>query len=92
MNPAESTDLSPAALVVLRNDPDAMRIITERLKVKDMGPADHIRTKHEVKAFVEAAGDIIAAEALVKRASERRKMNQSVRVKVTQQRGHRMTE
>jgi hypothetical protein len=39
MNPAESSDLNPASLVALRNDPDAMRIITERLKVKDMGPA-----------------------------------------------------
>ena len=53
MNPVESSDLSPAILVALRNDPDAMRVITERLKVKEMGPADHIRTKHEVKAFVE---------------------------------------
>ncbi len=28
-----------------------MRIITERLKAKEMGPADHIRTKHEVKGL-----------------------------------------
>jgi hypothetical protein len=92
MNPAESTDLSAAALVALRNDPDAMRLITERLKVKDMGPADHIRTKHEVKAFVEAVGDVIAAEDLLKRARERREINQTVTVRVTQQRGQRMTE
>ena len=92
MNPAESTELSPAALVALRNDPNATRIITERLKVKDMGPADHIRTKHDVKAFVEAAGDLIAAEHLLKRARERREMNQTVKVRVTQQRGQRMSE
>ena len=92
MNPAESTDLSPAALVALRDDPDAMRVIADRLRVKDMGPADHIRTKHEVKAFVEAAGDILAAENLLKRARERREINQTVTVKVTQQRGQRMSE
>lgn len=92
MNPADSTELSPATLVALRNDPDAMRVITERLKVKDMGPADHIRTKHEVKVFVEAAGDVSAAEQLLKRAQARREMNQSITLKITQQRGHRMTE
>ncbi|HVU15511.1 MAG TPA: hypothetical protein VHD32_01190 [Candidatus Didemnitutus sp.] len=90
MNPTESTDLSPAILVALRNDPDAMRIITERLNVKDMGPADHIRTKHEVKAFVEAAGDAAAAEELLKRARERRQLNQNLTMKVTQQHGQRM--
>lgn len=92
MNPADSTELSPATLVALRNDPNAMRVITERLKVKDMGPADHIRTKHEVKVFVEAAGDMSAAEALLKRARERREMNQAVTVRMAQQRGQRMTE
>jgi hypothetical protein len=78
MDPAESIDLSPATLVALRNDPDAMRVITERLKVKDMGPADHIRTKHEVKAFVES-GDIAAGERLILRARERRRLSESVR-------------
>jgi len=78
MNPAESTDLSPAALVALRNDPDAMRLITERLKVRDMGPADHIRTKHEVKQFVET-GDALAAEELIAHARERLKQRQSLR-------------
>lgn len=92
MDPAESSDLTPATLVALRNDPDAMRVITERLNVKDMGPADHIRTKHEVKAFVEAAGDMSAAEALLRRARERRAQNQVISMRVTQQRGHRMTE
>jgi hypothetical protein len=91
MNPAESTDLSPATLVALRNDPDATRIIAERLKVKNMGPADHIRTKHEVKAFVES-GDIKAAEALLKIAQTRRELNQTqtITLKMTHQRGRRM--
>jgi hypothetical protein len=56
-----------------------MRIITERLKVKDMGPADHIRTKHEVKTFVEVSGDLAAAGELLKRARERRTLSETVR-------------
>ncbi len=79
MNSADSNDLSPEALVALRNDPDAMRIITERLKVKEMGPGDHIRTKHEVKAFLEASGGVAEAEELLKRASERRIISETVR-------------
>jgi hypothetical protein len=91
MNPVEASDLTPVALVSLRNEPDAMRVIIERLKVKEMGPADHIRTKHEVKAFIEASGDLTAAEELLKRARERRTLSQTVSMKVTQQRGQRMT-
>lgn len=90
MDPAESTDLSPATLVALRSDPDATRVIAERLKVRDMGPADHIRTKHEVKAFVEAAGDIGVAEELLRRARERLEVNQNIAIKITQQRGQRI--
>jgi hypothetical protein len=92
MNPVEASDLTPAVLVSLRDEPDAMRVIVERLKVKEMGPADHIRTKHEVKTFVETAGDAKAAEELLKRARERRGVNQSITSKITQQRGQRMTE
>jgi len=79
-------------LLALRQESDAIRVITERLKVKEMGPADHIRTKHEVKAFV-ASGDINEAEALAQRASERRAANQSVTMKITmtQKRGQRMS-
>jgi hypothetical protein len=57
MNPNENSDLTAANLITLRTQPDALKIITERLKVKQMGPADHIRTKHEVKAFIESAGN-----------------------------------
>ena len=72
MTPNEYPDLAAANLVALRTQPDALKIITERLKVKQMGPADHIRTKHEVKAFIESAGDLRAAEAIVDRARARR--------------------
>ena len=50
MNPNETSDLTAANFVALRNLPDGLKIITERLNVKQMGPADHIRTKHEAKA------------------------------------------
>jgi hypothetical protein len=91
MNPNDGSDLSVATLCALRLENDAVRVIAERLKVKEMGPADHIRTKHEVKAFVES-GDLRAAEDLVKRARERRDLYQNVTIKMTQQRGQRMTE
>lgn len=54
-----------------------------------MGPADHIRTKHEVKAFVET-GEAQAAEVLIKQARERFAATQTVTDRMTQQRGQRM--
>lgn len=91
MNPKDSTDVSPAALAELRNETDAVRLIAERLKVKEMGPADHIRTKHEIKAFVESGTDATAA-ALLKRAHERRELNQAAALRTSQQQGQRMVD
>jgi len=91
MNPSESPEISVQTLLALRRETDALRLITERLRVKEMGPSDHIRTKHEVKAFVES-GDTAIAEALMKRATERRALCQSIEAKVTQQRGQRIGE
>lgn len=67
MNPKESSEISVQTLLALRQENDALRVITEKLRVKEMGPADHIRTKHEVKAFVES-GDLKAAEALIRQS------------------------
>jgi hypothetical protein len=92
MNPEESSDLNVATLVALRSATDAVRIITERLKVKEMGPADHIRTKHEVKSFVEGAGDLSAAEVLLERARIRREATQKISIRISEQHGQRMTE
>ena len=78
----------PALRTALLPD-DAVRLITERLRVKEMGPADHIRTKHEVKAFVESGAPSLAA-ALVKNASERLEFNQTMVARVTQSRGQRI--
>jgi len=91
MNPNDSSEISVTTLLALRHEPDALRVITERLKVKEMGPADHIRTKHEVKAFIET-GDVTAAEAIIKQASERilSCQNFSNRMIEQQQRGQRI--
>ena len=76
MNSNESSELTAANLAALRNLPDGLKIITERLNVKQMGPADHIRTKHEVKAFIESAGDLKEAEAIIARARVRRALQE----------------
>ena len=91
MNTNSGSETNATTLLALRAQDDAVRVISEHLKVREMGPADHIRTKHEVKAFV-ASGDINEAEALAQRASERRAANQSVTMdlKMRQQQGQRM--
>jgi hypothetical protein len=91
MNPKDSSEISVQTLLALRQESDAVQVITEKLRVKEMGPSDHIRTKHEVKAFVES-GDVKAAEALIKQAAERTAAQQAITNRVTeqQQRGQRM--
>jgi hypothetical protein len=89
MNPEKSPEITVQTLLALRKEDDAVRLITERLRVKEMGPADHIRTKHEVKVFVDS-GDAKLAEGLLKSATERRAMNQRIAATISQQRGQRM--
>ena len=93
MNPKDSSEITVQTLLALRQESDALRIITEKLRVKEMGPSDHIRTKHEVKAFVES-GDNKAAEALIKQACERIATHQTITNRMTeqQQRGQRIGE
>lgn len=92
MNPPSSPELTAATLLALRTEADALRLITARLGVKQMGPADHIRTKHEVKAFLAAGGDLAAAEELLKRARVRRELQQtqSLAQKQSQRQGERL--
>jgi hypothetical protein len=92
MTPNENPDLTAANLVALSNQADALKIITERLKVKQMGPADHIRTKHEVKAFLESGGHMKEAEAIMKRALARRTLQESQNstMKITERPGQKM--
>ena len=77
MNPNDSSDLNVTTLLALHQAPDALRVISERLKVKAMGPADHIRTKHEVKAWLETSGDVNEADAIIIRARARRELQQT---------------
>jgi hypothetical protein len=61
-----------------------LKVITERLKVKQMGPADHIRTKHEVKAFIESTNDMKEAESIIERARTRRTLQQTQNVAMSE--------
>ena len=70
MNQPEKTEITVETLLALRQQENAAQLIAEKLRVKEMGPADHIRTKHEVKAFVEIGGNR-EAHALIKRSNER---------------------
>lgn len=87
MNPKESPEITVQTLLALRQTDDAVRVITEKFRVKEMGPADHIRTKHEVKAFVET-GDVKVAEAIIKQAGERIAANQANMNRITEQQQH----
>lgn len=82
MNPKESSETTVQNLLALRQEDDALRVITEKLRVKEMGPADHIRTKHEVKTFIET-GDPKLAEAILTQARGRRIGQQTLNVAVT---------
>jgi len=86
MNPKESSEVTVETLLALRQEPDALRLITEKLRVKEMGPADHIRTKHEVKTFVEKGNATVAAE-LIRHASDRAAVQQSAANRMSQTRG-----
>jgi len=91
MNPENKPEDTVKTLLALRNDSEAVRLITEQLRVKEMGPADHIRTKHEVKEFV-VSGDVKAAETLVQRAAERRLVNLRQTLKTSQRLGQRVSD
>lgn len=86
-------ELNGAAIVALRSEPEALKAITAQLQLNKMGPADHIRTKHEVKAWIETQGDVKEAEAIVVRARARHELLQTqvVAQKMTerQQQGYR---
>ncbi|HEU5081314.1 MAG TPA: hypothetical protein VFT72_19030 [Opitutaceae bacterium] len=86
MNPNDHSYPTPEDLISWRAEEDPVRFISEKLKVKEMGPADHIRTKHEVKEFVES-GRRNAAEDLLKRAQARRELAQSATIRQYQQQG-----
>ena len=94
MSPSKKPDFTAETLISMRNVSEALKAITARLRVRDMGPADHIRTKHEVKAWLETNGDLKEAEAIVKRARARIEIweTQSITQKMAerQERGQRL--
>lgn len=90
MNPKEAKSVTVESLLALRQEPEALRLITENLRVKEMGPADHIRTKHEVKVFIEA-GDAKAAATLIAAAKERISSQQTVSESISQRQSPRQT-
>ena len=53
-------------LMAWRLESEPLRFISEKLRLKAMGPADHIRTKHEVKAFLISGERSVAEEILVR--------------------------
>lgn len=87
MNPQKSPEITVQTLLALRKEEDAVRLITERLRVKEMGPADHIRTKHEVKAFVEVGSESLA-EMLIASATQRVCERNAFAEQITRKRGH----
>ncbi len=94
MNTDKTPDLTADEMMAIRDQVDALKEITARLRVKEMGPADHIRTKHEVKAFIESRGAVQEAEAILTRARARIEIwrTQSLTQEMTerQERGQRM--
>jgi hypothetical protein len=94
MSPKNEPEVTAQTLITLRNEPEALSVITATLRVREMGPADHIRTKHEVKAWLETDGTVKEAEAIVTRARARRDIwqTQSIAQNMAerQQRGQRI--
>ena len=86
MNAKDPSIVTSDTLASLRVHPDAVRLISHRLGVKEMGPADHIRTKHDVKAYVQSGDRKLAAE-LLKSAEVRRRQNQDATIKIAQNLG-----
>ena len=90
MNPKQNSELSAKAMLALRDRPEALKKITDQLQVQAMGPADWIRTKHEVKAWLEASGNLKEAEAIIVRARARRDLQQtqSITQQMTERQQH----
>ncbi len=84
MNPVDASEITAQTLLDLRKENDALKLITEKLRVKEMGPADHIRTKHEAKVFVES-GDLSMARVLIRQAQERASEHQRVTIRLSEQ-------
>lgn len=83
MSTLPPSEITVPLLESLRRDADPLRTITALLRVHDMGPADHIRTKHEVRDYLRT-GDPRAADEIIRRAAERRATRQAQILRVVQ--------
>lgn len=94
MKSDKNPNFTAADMMALRDEAEASKAITDKLRVQEMGPADWIKTKHEVKAWLATTGDLKEAEAIVTRAGARRELwqTQSITQKMSerQQRGQRL--
>jgi hypothetical protein len=81
MNPPRNVAID--LLLAFREEPDAVQLIAEYLKTREMGPHDRSATRLEVRAFVRS-GDRKRAENLVINAEARR--NQALVLKTMQRR------
>lgn len=88
MSDKPTSPVSIEELIQLSAQPEALARISDLLRVKQMGPADHIRTKHEIKEFVQAASSE-SASALIQCAASRIEAGITSRERMTQRRGFR---
>lgn len=95
MNKNDSSTLDAAGLVSLRkslhDNLDATQIITEKLGIKQMGPADFMRTKHEVQAFLRT-GTLAEATKIVENVRARHAWKEAQGQTLSQREGQRMSQ
>jgi hypothetical protein len=71
MRDQPQNEISEADLEKLRGEPDAVAVISSLLGVREMGPADHLQTEHEVRDYVRH-GQPQEAHALIHQSRLRR--------------------
>lgn len=95
MNKNDSSPLDATGLVALRkslyDNVDATQIITERLGVKQMGPADFLRTKREVQSFLRT-GTLADAAKITQNVRERLAWKEAQDRTLSQRQGQQMSQ
>jgi hypothetical protein len=71
MSDKNSTEIDAQDLAALRTKPEALSVITALLGIEEMGPADRLRTKDEVKDYIDS-GNSDEARAIIQHAKARR--------------------
>jgi len=78
-------------LVRLRQDPEAVPAIMLQLLAQKMGPADYLRTKREIQAFVASGGAGEALDLLQRAVLRREEEKQRETQRETQTQNRRIT-